>query len=195
MLKLIFDKISAFLGLLLLWPLFIIVAILILIKMRKGSILFIQKRVGKNGKLFSMYKFKSMHVNHSGSSITIKGEKRITEFGVFLRKYKIDELPALWNVLKGDMSLVGPRPDVPGYADKLKGKDRLILKLRPGITGPASLKYSNEEELLANVKDPSKYNDEVIFPDKVRINLEYLNNWSFWMDIKIIFKTIFRKNY
>jgi lipopolysaccharide/colanic/teichoic acid biosynthesis glycosyltransferase len=175
MLKLIFDKISAFLGLLLLWPLFIIVAILILIKMRKGSILFIQKRVGKNGKLFSMYKFKSMHVNHSGSSITIKGEKRITEFGVFLRKYKIDELPALWN--------------------ELKGKDRLILKLRPGITGPASLKYSNEEELLANVKDPSKYNDEVIFPDKVRINLEYLNNWSFWMDIKIIFKTIFRKNY
>jgi len=195
MLKLIFDKIAAFLGLLVLWPLFIIVAILILIKMPKDSILFIQKRVGKNGKLFSMYKFKSMQVNHSGSSITIKGEKRITEFGAFLRKYKIDELPALWNVLKGDMSLVGPRPDVPGYADKLKGKDRLVLKLRPGITGPASLKYSNEEELLANVKDPQKYNDEVIFPDKVRINLEYLNNWSFWMDIKTIFKTIFRKNY
>jgi lipopolysaccharide/colanic/teichoic acid biosynthesis glycosyltransferase len=195
MLKFIFDKIVAFFALLILFPLFIVITILILIKMPKGSILFIQKRVGKNGKLFSIYKFRSMHTNHSGSSITINGEKRITQFGTFLRKYKIDELPALWNVLKGDMSLVGPRPDVPGYADKLKGKDRLILRLRPGITGPASLKYSNEEELLTKVQDPQKYNDEVIFPDKMKINLNYLNNWSFWLDIKIIFKTVFRKNY
>ena len=195
MLKFIFDKIVAFFALLILFPLFIVITILILIKMPKGSILFIQKRVGKNGKLFSIYKFRSMHTNHSGSSITTNGEKRITQFGTFLRKYKIDELPALWNVLKGDMSLVGPRPDVPGYADKLKGKDRLILRLRPGITGPASLKYSNEEELLTKVQDPQKYNDEVIFPDKMKINLNYLNNWSFWLDIKIIFKTVFRKNY
>ena len=195
MLKFIFDKIVAFFALLILFPFFIVITILILIKMPKGSILFIQKRVGKNGKLFSIYKFRSMHTSHSGSSITISGEKRITQFGTFLRKYKIDELPALWNVLKGDMSLVGPRPDVPGYADKLKGKDRLILRLRPGITGPASLKYSNEEELLTKVQDPQKYNDEVIFPDKMKINLNYLNNWSFWLDIKIIFKTVFRKNY
>jgi lipopolysaccharide/colanic/teichoic acid biosynthesis glycosyltransferase len=195
MLKLTFDKIIAFFGLLLLWPLFFVIAFLIAIKMPGGAILFIQKRVGKNGKLFLMYKFRSMRVGHSNSPISIKGENRITKFGAVLRKYKIDELPALWNVLKGDMSLVGPRPDVPGYADNLKGGDRLILKLRPGITGPASLKYSNEEELLANVKDPQRYNDEVIFPDKVKINLDYLNNWSFWLDIKIIFRTVFRSNY
>jgi lipopolysaccharide/colanic/teichoic acid biosynthesis glycosyltransferase len=115
--------------------------------------------------------------------------------GSFFRKTKLDELPTLWNVFIGDMSLVGPRPDVPGYADKLTGDNRRILQLRPGITGPATLKYANEEQLLANVDDPVKYNDEVIFPDKVRINLEYLDNWNFWLDIKIIFKTIFRSNY
>ena len=114
---------------------------------------------------------------------------------IFLRRWKLDELPTLWNVLKGDMSLVGPRPDVPGYADKLKGKDRRILELRPGITGPASLKYANEEEILANVDDSVKYNDEIIFPDKVRINLKYIDNWSLCLDIKIIFQTIFRTNY
>jgi lipopolysaccharide/colanic/teichoic acid biosynthesis glycosyltransferase len=195
MLKSIFDKVFAFFGLLLLWPLFFVIAFLIAIKMPGDAVLFIQKRVGKNGKLFSMYKFRSMQVNHSGSSISIKGENRITKFGAVLRKYKIDELPALWNVLKGDMSLVGPRPDVPGYADKLKGNDRRILELRPGITGPATLKYANEEELLANAEDPIKYNDEVIFPDKVKINLEYLDNWSLGLDIKIIFRTIFRSNY
>ena len=161
-------------------------------------IFFVQNRVGKNGLLYRLIKFRTMINGDSqllGGAITIKNDNRVTPIGKFLRKWKFDELPSLWNVLKGDMSLVGPRPDVPGYADKLKGNDRRILELRPGITGPATLKYANEEELLANVEDPQKYNDEVIFPDKVKINLEYLDNWSLWLDIKIIFKTIFRSNY
>ena len=131
----------------------------------------------------------------SSSTISIKGDIRVTKIGVFLRKYKLDELPELINVLLGQMSLVGPRPDVPGYADKLVGEDRNILKLRPGITSPASLKYSNEEEILVKQKNPKAYNDEVIYPDKVRINLEYYNNQSIWLDIKIIFATIFRTSY
>lgn len=191
-LKNIFDIVFSLLGLLFLWPVLLIVAILIKIKMPGGPVIFKQQRVGKNAKLFTMYKFRSMTVAHSGSSVSVAGESRITPLGVKLRKYKLDELPELWNVLKGDMSFVGPRPDVPGYADKLEGEDRLILKLRPGITGPASLKYANEEELLAQVDDPIKYNDEVIFPDKVKINLEYYYNHTLWGDIKLIFKTVFR---
>lgn len=194
MLKFLFDRIVALFGLLFLWPVLIIVAILIKVKMPGGPAFFTQKRVGRNGKLFTMYKFRSMTVSHSGSSISVAGESRITPFGAVLRKYKLDELPELWNVLKGDMSFVGPRPDVPGYADALVGKDRDILKLRPGITGPASLKYRNEEELLSTVDDPIAYNNEVIFPDKVRINLYYLNNYSFWMDIKMIICTVLGKN-
>lgn len=193
-LKFIFDRIASFFGLLFIWPLLIVVAILIKIKMPGGPAFFTQKRVGKNGKLFTMYKFRSMTVSHGGSSISVAGESRITPFGAVLRKYKIDELPELWNVLKGDMSFVGPRPDVPGYADALVGKDRDILKLRPGITGPASLKYRNEEEVLAKVEDPIAYNNEVIFPDKVKINLYYLNNYSFWVDIKMILCTVLGKN-
>ena len=135
-----------------------------------------------------------MTVAHDGSSISVAGESRITPLGAKLRKYKLDELPELWNVLIGNMSFVGPRPDVPGYADKLEGKERDVLKLKPGITGPASLKYRNEEELLAVQDDPKRYNDEVIFPDKVRINLEYLNTWSFWRDIKIIIYTVLSKD-
>ena len=157
-----------------------------------GPVIFRQRRVGRNGRLFTMYKFRSMTVNHSGSSVSVAGESRITPLGAKLRKYKLDELPELWNVLKGDMSLVGPRPDVPGYADRLQGEDRLVLKLRPGITGPASLKYANEEEILAQVADPRRYNDEVIFPDKVRINLDYYYNRTFCGDIRLIFQTIFR---
>lgn len=190
--KNIFDAICSFLGLLFLWPLLLIVAILIKIKMPGGPVIFKQQRVGKDAKLFTMYKFRSMTVAHSGSSVSVAGESRITPLGAKLRKYKLDELPELWNVLKGDMSFVGPRPDVPGYADKLEGEDRLILKLRPGITGPASLKYANEEELLAQVDDPIKYNDEVIFPDKVKINLEYYYTHTLCGDIKLIFKTVFR---
>ena len=159
-----------------------------------GPVIFKQRRVGQYGQLFTMYKFRTMKVNHSGSTVSVQGESRITPLGAKLRKYKLDELPELWNVLIGDMSLVGPRPDVPGYADKLEGEDRRILLLKPGITGVASLKYRNEEELLAEQNDPQKYNDEVLFPDKVKINIEYLDNWSFGFDIKIITYTILGKD-
>lgn len=192
-LKFIFDRIVALFGLLVLWPVLIVVAILIKVKMPGGPAIFTQKRVGRNGKLFTMYKFRSMTVDHGGSSVSIAGESRITPLGAKLRKYKLDELPELWNVFICDMSFVGPRPDVPGYADALTGEDREVLKLRPGITGPASLKYRNEEELLAKVDDPQRYNDEVIFPDKVLINRYYLHHYSFWMDIKMIFATVLGK--
>lgn len=192
--KLVFDRGVSLFGLIILFPVLIIVSILIRIKMPGGPVIFRQKRVGQYGRLFTMYKFRSMTVAHSGSSVSVKGESRITPLGAVLRKYKLDELPELWNVLIGDMSLVGPRPDVPGYADKLEGDDRRILLLKPGITGPASLKYRNEEEILAEQENPQKYNDEVLFPDKVRINIEYLDNWSFWKDIKIIVYTVLGKD-
>ena len=189
-LKYIFDRTMAFIGLLILWPVLLVVAILIKVKMPGSPVIFRQKRVGRNGKLFTMYKFRSMTVGHGGSSVSVAGESRITPLGAKLRHYKLDELPELWNVLIGDMSFVGPRPDVPGYADQLKGADRNVLKLRPGITGPASLKYRDEEDLLAGKEDPQKYNDEVIFPDKVRINLYYLHHYSFLKDIEMIFCTV-----
>lgn len=189
-----FDRLVSFFGLIFLSPVLFVVALLIRIKMSGGSVIFKQKRVGQHGKLFTMYKFRSMTISHSGSSVSVKGESRITPLGAKLRKYKLDELPELWNVLIGDMSFVGPRPDVPGYADKLEGDDRRMLLLRPGITGPASLKYRNEEELLAEQENPLKYNDEVLFPDKVKINIEYLDNWSFLNDIKIIICTVLGKD-
>lgn len=188
--KYVFDRIMALIGLLFLWPVLLAVAILIKVKMPGGPVIFKQKRVGRNCRLFTMYKFRSMTVEHGGSSVSVAGESRITPLGAKLRHYKLDELPELWNVLIGDMSFVGPRPDVPGYADQLKGKDRDVLKLRPGITGPASLKYRDEEDLLAKQPDPQKYNDEVIFPDKVRINLYYLRHYSFIKDIEMIFCTV-----
>lgn len=191
MIKYCFDRIGAFIGCIVIIPIVAIVSILIKIRM-PGPIFFKQKRVGKNGKLFTMIKFRTMNVSHNGSSISVKGENRITKLGAVLRKYKLDELPELVNVLIGDMSFVGPRPDVPGYADLLKGEDRLILKLRPGITGPASLKYANEEELLSQVDNPQKYNDEVIYPDKVKINLDYYYNHTFLSDLRIILKTVIR---
>ena len=190
--KCLFDRVASLLGLLVLWPVLIIIALLIKVRKPGGPVVFKQQRAGRDGGLFTMYKFRSMTVSHSGSSVSVAGESRITPLGSILRKYKLDELPELWNVLKGDMSFVGPRPDVPGYADRLQGENRLILKLRPGITGPASLKYANEEEILAQVSNPVKYNDEVIFPDKVRINLNYYHNHTFWGDIRLIFQTIFR---
>lgn len=189
-LKYLFDRVMAFIGLLFLWPVLIVVAVLIKVKMPGGPVIFKQKRVGRGGKLFTMYKFRSMTVGHGGSSVSVAGESRITPLGAKLRHYKLDELPELWNVLIGDMSFVGPRPDVPGYADQLKGEDRDVLKLRPGITGPASLKYRDEEELLARQPDPQKYNDEVIFPDKVRLNLYYLHHYSFIKDIQMIICTV-----
>ena len=194
LLKVFFDRGVSLFGLFFLFPVLLLVGILIRIKMPDGPVIFTQKRVGQHGRLFTMYKFRSMMINHSGSSISVQGESRITPLGAKLRKYKLDELPELWNVLIGDMSFVGPRPDVPGYADKLEGENRRVLLLKPGITGPASLKYRNEEELLARQEYPQKYNDEVLFPDKVRINIEYLDHWSFWNDIKIIIYTILGKD-
>ena len=192
-LKWVFDRLMALLGLLFLWPVLLVVAILIKCRM-PGPVLFVQQRVGRNGKLFRCHKFRSMTVGHGGSSVSVAGEARITPLGAKLRKYKLDELPELWDVLIGTMSFVGPRPDVPGYADKLQGEDRIVLTLRPGITGPATLKYRNEEELLATVKDPIRYNDEVIYPDKVRINRYYAEHYSFIKDIQMIFCTVLGKH-
>ena len=190
--KRIIDLFFSLLGLILFSPFFLIVSILIKTT-SKGPIFFVQSRVGRNGGIFKIIKFRTMYIiQESSSTISVKGDLRVTKLGSFLRRSKLDELPELINVLLGDMSLVGPRPDVPGYADKLKGADRDILKLRPGITGPASLKYINEEEILAKQKNPKEYNDKVIFPEKTRINLDYYNNQSVWSDFKIIFATIFR---
>ena len=190
--KRLFDFILSFTGLILLSPFLLFISILIKIT-NNGSIFFVQERVGKNGSLFKMIKFRTMYTDHNdNNTISVKGDSRITKLGFFLRKYKIDELPELINVLFGDMSFVGPRPDVKGYADKLKGDHRKILKLRPGITGPASIKFINEELLLSQQKNPKYYNDNVIYPEKVRINLDYFYNNSIWIDFKIIFATIFR---
>ena len=189
--KYLFDRAVAFFGLVCLSPVFLIVAILIKKRMPGGPVIFKQKRVGQYGKLFTVYKFRSMKVAGEGTtSIASEEENRITPLGKKLRRYKLDELPELWNVLKGDMSFVGPRPDVPGYADKLKGKDRDILKLKPGITGPASLKYRQEEDLLNTVENPQEYNDKIIYPDKVRLNLYYLEHYSFFKDIEMIMCTV-----
>lgn len=209
--KWIFDRFASLIGLLILWPVLVVVAILIKVKM-PGPVFFVQERVGKGGKLFKCHKFRSMTVKHNGSSVSVAGDSRITPFGAKLRHYKLDELPELWDVLIGNMSFVGPRPDVPGYADKLVGDDRDILKLRPGITGPATLKYRLEDEYLANARelvsnlniglDLGKmsdqevavwYNDNVIYPDKVRLNCYYYRHYSFWMDIKMIFATLLGK--
>jgi len=192
-LKRLFDIITSFLGILVLSP--VLLLVVILIKLRTpGSIFFCQKRTGRRGKPFMLYKFRTMIPYHSGSSISVWGESRITPLGAKLRKYKVDELPELWNVLKGDMSLVGPRPDVPEYTERLKGEELRILDLRPGITSPASIRYANEEVLIASASDPHKYYNEVIWPDKVRLNLEYANNRSFFGDLIIIFDTIFKRN-
>ena len=193
--KRIIDIFVSTLGLTILSPLFLLLSIFVKISSR-GPVFFIQKRVGQDGKIFKMIKFRTMYIYQtSDSTISIKGDDRVTRLGRFLRKYKLDEFPELINVLIGDMSLVGPRPDVCGYADRLVKTDRDILKIRPGITGPASLKYINEEEILAKQDDPKTYNDEVIYPDKVKINLDYYKNQSIWLDFKIIFATIFRTFY
>lgn len=192
-LKRLFDIVVSFFGLCLLWPFLIVIAVLIRVKMPGGKAVFTQQRVGRGGNLFTLYKFRTMKVEHHGSSVSVAGESRITPLGAMLRRYKLDELPELWNVLKGDMSFVGPRPDVAGYADFLKGDDREILQLRPGITGPATLKYRNEEELLAMQENPQQYNDEVIWPDKVKINRYYLHHYSFVSDLKMILFTVLRR--
>ena len=206
-LKFIFDRVVSFVGLLFLWPLLLLLVILVKIKMPGGPAFFVQKRVGRNGKLFDCHKFRTMTVKHNGSTVSVAGDSRITPFGATLRHYKLDELPGLWDVLIGNMSFVGPRPDVPGYADALEGDDREVLKLRPGITGPATLKYRHEDEMIADyvVKQQAigdsrpmqeiavEYNDKVIYPDKVRINRYYLHHYSFIKDIQMIFCTVLGK--
>lgn len=203
-LKWIFDRVVALIGLLFLWPVLLVVAILVKVKMPGGPAFFVQKRVGKGRNLFNCHKFRTMTVKHNGSTVSVAGDSRITPFGAVLRHYKLDELPGLWDVLIGNMSFVGPRPDVPGYADKLTGDDRDVLKLRPGITGPATLKYRLEDEMISDYvakrqaegdKRPmqeiaTEYNDKVIYPDKVRINCYYYRNYSFWKDIEMIFATV-----
>ena len=203
-LKFIFDRVVSFIGLLLLWPVLLVVAALVRIKMPGGPVFFVQKRVGKGGKLFNCHKFRTMTVKHNGSTVSVAGDSRITPLGAKLRHYKLDELPGLWDVLIGNMSFVGPRPDVPGYADKLEGDDRDVLKLRPGITGPATLKYRLEDEMIADYvakrhadgdkRDSQEiaieYNDNVIYPDKVRINCFYYRHYSFIKDIQMILCTV-----
>ena len=215
--KFIFDRRVAFLGLCFLWPVILVTAILVKVKMPDGPAFFVQKRVGKGGELFNCHKFRSMTVTHNGSTVSVAGDSRITPFGATLRHYKIDELPGLWDVLIGNMSFVGPRPDVPGYADKLTGDDRDVLRLRPGITGPATLKYRVEDEMIADFISECKnedlkvingleipqgltdqdlavwYNDKVLYPDKVRLNCYYYRNYSFIKDIQMILCTVLGK--
>ena len=192
--KHLFDKTAALFGIIILSPIILIIFIIHKIVMPGGSFIFKQERVGQFGVIFNIYKIRTMknNVENNDNFVTTANDDRILPFGKWLRRTKLDEIVELVNVLKGDMSLVGPRPDVEGYADKLEGNDRKILELRPGITGPASLKYINEEEILAKASNPKQYNDEVIFPDKVKINLDYYNNSTFWGDIRIILHTIFR---
>ena len=194
MLKFVFDRIFSLLGLMSLSSVLLVVALLIRVKMPDGPVLFRQVRIGKNGKPFSLVKFRTMAKNPTGDTVTVAGDPRVTPLGAKLRRFKLDELPELWNVLVGDMSFVGPRPDVPGYADALTGEDREILQLRPGLTGLATLKYRNEEELLASVDDPVRYNDEVIFPDKVRLNRLYLHHQSPGLDFRILWATVFNRH-
>lgn len=206
-LKWVFDRLVSLIGLFFLWPVLLIVAVLVKVKMPGGPAFFVQKRVGKDGKLFDCHKFRTMTVKHNGSTVSVAGDSRITPFGATLRHWKLDELPGLWDVLIGNMSFVGPRPDVPGYADKLTGDDRDVLKLRPGITGPATLKYRLEDEMISEyVAQKQKngdarpmqeiaveYNDTVIYPDKVRLNCYYYRHYSFIKDIQIIICTVLGK--
>ncbi len=190
--KRIFDIIISFFAIIILSPLFLLISIVIKLT-SKGPIFFIQERIGLKGSIFKIIKFRTMINDHNSLNVvSIKNDSRITVVGKILRKYKLDEIPELINVLVGSMSLVGPRPDVPGYVDLLKGENRKILTLKPGITGPASLKYFNEEEILSSKKNPKDYNDKIIFPDKVKINLDYYYKNNIWIDIKIIFATILK---
>ena len=185
-----FDIVFALLGIILSFWIIFIAFIIASLETRSFGI-FIQKRVGKEAKIFSVFKIKTMRVLEGvNSTVTTANDLRITKSGKFFRDTKIDELPQFFNVLFGSMSFVGPRPDVEGYADNLKGKDRLMLTIRPGITSPASIKYKNEEELLAKQKNPKEYNDTVIWVDKVAINIKYIKEWSFKKDIYYIIKTV-----
>jgi len=186
-----FDLVFAALGLLAAWWLIVLAWVAASIDTRSNGF-FIQKRVGRNGRIFRVVKIKTMRpVTSFDTTVTRRGDPRITPLGAFFRRTKIDELPQLWNVLRGDMSFVGPRPDVPGFADKLKGEERTMLSIRPGITGPATLKYRNEEEMLAAQANPEAFNRDIVWPDKVRINLDYIRDWSLRLDIQYISQTVF----
>lgn len=188
--KRFFDLLLSFIGLLFLWWLIILAALIAWIDTGLSGF-FKQVRVGKNGKLFKVVKIRSMKpIRGISTTVTTDNDPRISKVGRFWRKTKIDELPQLWNVLIGVMSFVGPRPDVQGFADQLQGEERLLLSIRPGITGPATIQFKKEEEILAAQSNPEQYNREVIWPAKVKLNIDYIKNYSLLMDIKLIFKTV-----
>lgn len=188
--KRIFDILLSALGIFLTGWMMLLAWIVASIETKSNG-LFMQQRVGKSGVLFYVFKIKTMRkMDGLETTVTQKDDPRITKSGRFFRKTKIDELPQLFNVLFGSMSFVGPRPDVPGFADRLEGEDRILLTLRPGITGPASLKYKEEELLLSKQNDPERYNKEVIWPDKVQINKSYIKEWSLQKDMHYIVKTV-----
>ncbi len=190
-LKRMMDLFASFFGLIILSPVIFFAWLIASFEVR-GNGFFSQSRIGKNGKPFRLIKIKTMQtIDNFKSTVTTKDDPRITFSGKLFRRAKIDELPQLWNVFCGDMSLVGPRPDVKGFADQLKGDERLILTVRPGITGPASIEFKDEEEILASKTNPEKYNKEVIYPKKVQLNLDYIRNWTLLGDLKYILKTLF----
>ena len=185
-----FDILASAFGLVVFAPV-ILITWYLAAKDTGASGFFLQTRIGRNAQPFKVVKIRTMQ-QVVGTTVTTRNDARITPLGAKFRRWKLDELPQLWNVLKGEMSFVGPRPDVPGYLDRLSGRNSRLLALRPGITGPATLHYRNEEDLLAQQPDPQRYNDEVIWPEKVRINLDYLDNWSFHKDLQLIFRTVFQ---
>jgi len=183
-----FDLALSAIGLTLLWPV-ILVTWRLAARDTGASGFFVQERIGLDGRRFRLVKLRTMR-DVGGSTVKTRDDVRVTALGRRLRRWKIDELPQLWNVLKGDMSFVGPRPDVPGFADQLQGNDKVLLTVRPGITGPATLKYRDEEALLSGVADPEEYNRTLIWPDKVRLNRAYIENWSFIKDLGLILRTL-----
>ena len=188
-LKIILDYSLAFiLALIMLVPMLIMWLIATIETGQNGF--FVHERIGLHGKKFKMYKIRTLKGDYD-NPITTENTHKVTKSGRFFIKFKLDELPQLFNILNGTMSFVGPRPDVPGYADKLVGDDLIILSVKPGITGPAQLKYRNENELLAQAQNPKKLNDEVLWPDKVKINREYVKNWNIYTDLKLLWETIF----
>ena len=188
--KRLFDFTAALLGLVVLSPLMLAVAVLVRAT-SPGPALFIQERVGRHGRLFRCAKFRTMGAGaQAQGTVTTATDVRVTPLGRWLRRWKLDELPQLWNVLAGRMSFVGPRPDVPGYADRLQEQDRRILELRPGITGPATLLFREEERLLALARDPQAFNDAVVYPEKVRLNRDYLESGNFGRDLGYIVATV-----
>lgn len=188
MVKRLFDLLFVLMALPVLLPVMLITAVAIKLNM-PGPVIFKQQRIGRYARPFVIYKFRTMRINNSKISVTLSSDNRITPLGQFLRRTKLDELPQLINILKGEMSIVGPRPDVPGYYDTLKGNDQIIWKLRPGLTGLDSLNYPNEQRILDRKEDPEVFYDTVLWPDKVRLNRWYAEHRSLWMDLGIVLNT------